>query len=186
MNLAALQQALGTGQWSQAERMLRPVASQAGAPAPMLYNYGKVLLELGRPSDAVRSLRKAVTQAPTHGNAWFELGRAALLAQDLHTAAEAFDKALRCDPQDIAARRNLGRVLLRLGRYHDACATWACLAGDEEADLALYRCAAETADPKADQMRQDLLANHPNRAAVIRTLVRVSRGAVPLDLRPKG
>jgi hypothetical protein len=31
-------------------------------------------------------------------------------------------------------------------------------------------------------MRRALLARHPDRAAVIRTLVRVSKGAIPLNL----
>jgi TPR repeat protein len=110
------------------------------------------------------------------------MGRAAIDTGDLATALEGFDRALTLDPSDGDARRNLGRVALRLGRYDIARAAWAGLPGDGEAALALYRVACETGDPDAPEMRRALLARHPDRAAVIRTLVRVSKGAIPLNL----
>lgn len=182
MDIAALQKALTTGDWAMAERLLAPAVSAPGAHPSLVYNYGKVLLEQGRGVEAAQALRRVVQAAPEHANAWFELGRAALLADDLAQAEEAFGKALALAPQDEDARRNLGRVALRRGDYALARQVWQALSGDDEAELALYRCAAELGLPEAAERRVALLRDHPNRAAVIRTLVRVSKGALPLNL----
>lgn len=127
-------------------------------------------------------LCRAVQLAPGHAAAWFELGRAAVAREDFATAMSGFSQALKLTPDDIDARRNLGRVTLRLGAYDAAYTAWAPLRGDPEADLALYRIAAETGDPNAKALRRALIEHHPNTAAVIKTLVRVSKGAIPLNL----
>lgn len=162
--------------------MLAPVALAADAHPSLIYNHGKVLLELARFDQALEQLRRAVQAAPRHDAAWFELGRAALEIEDLPTALDAFGMAWALVPGDVDARRNLGRVALRLGRYDVALKAWRGFAGDPEADLALYRIAAETGDPASAAMRAKLLAHHPDRAAVLRVLVRVSKGAIPLNL----
>lgn len=182
MDIAVLQKALAAGDWPTAERVLRPVAQASGAHPSMVYNYGKVLLELGRAAEAAACFTRVVQAAPDHANAWFELGRAALKDDDLARAEQAFSQALTLSPKDKDAMRNLGRVAMRRGHFEVAKDAWHALEGDEEADLALYRCAAELNLPEAAARRADLLARHPNRAAVIRTLVRVSKGAVPLNL----
>jgi tetratricopeptide (TPR) repeat protein len=182
MDIARLTQALRDGAWQDADRLLAAVTASARAHPSMLYNHGKVLMELGRMEQAAGMLRRTVQALPGHAAAWFELGRATLAREDFETAFEAFSRALELEPGDSDARRNLGRVALRLGRYSQARAAWGGLRGDDEAALALYRIAAETGDPSAARLRHDLLAHHPDRAQAIRTLVRVARGAIPLDL----
>ena len=182
MDIQRLQKALANGDWAGADVMLTPVTAGADAHPSLLYNHGKVLMELGRMQAAADLLNRAVQTAPGHAAAWFELGRAAVSQEDFATAFTGFSRALDLAPNDEDARRNLGRVALRLGRYDAARAAWAPLRGDAEADLALYRVASETGDPDAARQRRDLLAHHPDRAAVIRALVRVSKGAIPLSL----
>lgn len=182
MRLDMLNSALARRDWHGAEALLAPLTRPADAHPSLLYNRGKVLMELGRHADAVCCLRRAVTSAPKHAAAWFELGRAAVETGDLATALTGFDHARALDPSDPDTRRNLGRVALRLGQYDTARAAWAGLPDDAEAQLALYRIACETRGHAAPQMRRALLDTHPDRAAVIRTLVRVSKGAIPLTL----
>lgn len=182
MDIHRLQKALTQGDWAQADALLAPVTAKAEAHPSMLYNHGKVRMELGQMAAASELLHRTVRSAPGHAEAWFELGRAALLQEDFATAFTGFLHALELTPEDEDARRNLGRVALRLGKYGAAHTAWMPLRGDAEADLALYRIAAETGDPSAAQQRQALLACHPDRPAVIRTLVRVSKGAIPLTL----
>ena len=184
MTLQELHAALVTGDWQKAERLLAPQARRRGAHPSLLYNYGKVLIELGRAGEASAALRRLVAAEPGHGNAWFELGRAALMGEDFAAALEAFGQALSLAPGDEDARRNLGRVALRLGAWETAAEAWSPLEGDPEADIALYRLAAETGAGDAGARRAALLQSHPDRAAVIRALVRVSKGSAPLDLRP--
>lgn len=182
MDFQKLKTALERGDWVDADAVLAPATAAVDAHPSMLYNHGKVLMELGRLGAAADQLHRTVQAAPDHAAAWFELGRVALLQEDFTTAFNGFSQALDLTPDDMDARRNLGRVAIRLGAYRAAHAAWLPLRGDAEADLALYRIASETGDPSADRLRYDLLASHPNRAAVIRTLVRVSKGAIPLTL----
>lgn len=182
MDVQQLTTALAKGDWRAADRMLAPHTRQTRAHPSLLFNHGKVKLELARFHDAITLLQRCVEAAPTHAGAWFELARAALEVNAPDTALEGFEQALLLDPKDTDARRNLGRVALRLGRYDLAQHAWAPLAGDAEADLALYRIAAETRDPNAAKLRDALLRSHPNRAAVVRTLGRVAKGAMPLRL----
>lgn len=182
MELERLNSVLARSDWQGAEAILAPLTKAAGTHPSLLYNHGKVLLELGRHAESMACLHRAVSARPDHAAAWFELGRAAIGAGDLATAVTGFDRALTLDPSDMDARRNLGRVALRLGRYKAAYDAWAGLRDDPEARLALYRIACETGDREAPRLRRALLDTHPDRAAVLRTLVRVSKGAIPLTL----
>jgi tetratricopeptide (TPR) repeat protein len=182
MDLNRLNSCLSQGKWDEADALLAPVTQGADAHPSLLYNHGKVLIEMGRFGAAQALLERCTELAPDHAAAWFEMARAALAGEDFSTAFDGFARALALDPYDTDARCNLGRVALRTGRYKIAQEAWKEFAGDPEADLALYRVAAETGAPEAAEMRKELLATHPNRAAVIKTLVRVSKGAIPLNL----
>lgn len=180
MDTQSLQNALVAQDWEMAEELLSPYAEQAEAHASILYNYGKVLLELDRAEEASTAFLRAVRREPRHANAWFELGRAALATEAFSTAMEAFKKAAELMPNDPDSWRNLGRVALRLGAWDMAEIAWLKFANDPEADLALYRITAETGDPDAAERRAHLLCNHPDRQALLKTLARVSKGAIPL------
>lgn len=182
MDTQRLQNAIARQDWADANAILAPVTATDSAHPAMLYNHGKVLMELGQMQAATALLQRAVQHAPGHAAAWFELGRAAVSQEDFATAMSGFSRALELTPDDIDARRNLGRVSLRIGAYDTAYTAWSPLRGDPEADLALYRIAAETGDPNAKALRRALMESHPNPAAVIKTLVRVSKGAIPLNL----
>lgn len=184
MSLDKLPQMLIDADWVGAERLLAPLAAAPGAAPALVYNYGKVLFELGRYRDSADALAGVVLAAPDHQNAWFELGRATLILEDYGLSYDAFATAFSLDPSDADARRNLARVALRLGRWEVAREAWEIFEGDPEADLALYRVAAETGAADTAERRARLLSAHPHRAEVIHALVRVSKGSIPLDLRP--
>ena len=169
--------------WAKAAKVLeRAIASGMRHPS-LFYNLGKVHQETGRYDDAKEQFRRAVKLSSAHTNAWFELGRSAVETHDLEVALDAFGKARALDVKDRDTMRNLGRVALRLGEYDIARDAWTPLAGEDEADAALYRIAAETRSDEAEERRDWLLANTRNRAGAIQTLVRVSKGKVPLNLR---
>lgn len=54
---------------------------------------------------------------------------------------------------------------------------------DQEAEIALYRIAAETPTDDTAQRRAAMLEKHPNRQAAVTALVRTPKGARPRDLR---
>lgn len=183
MGLEKLAEILIAGDWAGAEALLEPLAVRPDAHPSLVYNWGKVLIELDRPGEAARALRRVVAADPTHVNGWFELGRAAVLREDYETAYDAFEQAHVIDPDDADATRNFARVALRLGCWDEARDAWEALLPDWEAEIALYRIATETRGLDAGQRRATLLETHPDRHAVVMALVRTSKGAIPLDLR---
>lgn len=52
----------------------------------------------------------AVKKAPRSARAWNNLGQAQAVAGDTPRARAAFQQALRLDPDDVTARRNLARL----------------------------------------------------------------------------
>ena len=172
---------LAAADWPGAERILKRAAQARGADPSVYYNLGRVLIEQGKWSAALVWLRRAVAARADYVLAWFELGRAAVETRDLELAFKAFQKALALDASDVDARRNLGRVALRLGRYDEARSAWASLAGECEADVALYRVAAEQSLGDVEARRIALRERH-GRAVYLRAIVRVSRGHIPMQL----
>lgn len=177
-----LSDALRQGDWARAETLLRPLAEAPGAPVAARFNLGKVLMEQGDFARAAAWLRRACDQAPDHAGAWFEQGRALLAQGDLAPAQAAFARALDLDGTDADARRNLGRIALRRGDWAAAARGFEG-AGDDEALIARYRIACETGQD-ARPLRDALLARPDLRPQVIKAMVRVAHGAVPLHLPP--
>ncbi len=177
----ALPALLASSDWGSAERLLRRAAQRAGAGADVFYNLALVLDRAGKGAQSGAWLLRAVARRPDYAAAWFELGRWRLDARDLWGARHAFACAGTLDPADADARRNLGRVALRLGRWDEAARTFAG-ADDAEARIARYRIAAETGED-ARPLLDRLLAGGAPRQAVLTAMTRTARGRIPLHLR---
>ena len=166
--------------WPAAEKVLRGAAKKKNAPADVYYNLAKVLEASGKAAQMRPWLERAVTAKPDYATAWFELGRCALAQLDLRLSLRAFDRACALDPKDPDARRNLGRIALRLGIWDKATA---CFAEDDdtEAQLARYRIASETGED-TQALRKALLVRPDDRPEVLKTLTRTAKGTIPLKL----
>ena len=171
---------LAAQDWEAAERLLRRLAKGKTAPPEVFYNLAKVLEAAGKPAQMAVWLRRAVALNPRYAIAWFELGRAALNANDLEQAYGAFQRAVDLDDKDADAQRNLGRIALRLGQWDKALM---CLADqpDVEAEIALYRIKGEKGEPDK-ALRDRLLQDHSWRPEVIKMLTRTAKGSLPLRL----
>ncbi len=180
----SLQRALAAANWPAAETMLRRAARHRDAPASVFYNLGQVLARLGRAGQSGPWYRKAVAADPRHADAWCEY--AAWLAGRGETgpALAAWQRAVALRPDHRATLRGRARLALRAGLWTEARATWQALAGDGdatgEAALALLRIALETGDPEATARRCRLVARPELRPALLKTITRTARGAVPL------
>ncbi|CUH67341.1 hypothetical protein TG4357_02950 [Thalassovita gelatinovora] len=97
MDVTALQNALATGDWALAESILAPVAAEKNAHPSLLYNYGKVLLELRRIN--------AWLLSPNDLDACRNLGRVAIRCGN-YSAAKAGWNALAGDEEDDIANRH--------------------------------------------------------------------------------
>jgi len=92
-----------------------------------------IYMRLGRYDDAVKARRNAARLLGATAERWSYLGEA-LVAQEngvvTGAAKEAFDNALKLDPQDIAARFYGGLAAEQDGRKDDATRIWKALAAD--------------------------------------------------------
>lgn len=176
-SLAAL---VSAQDWPAAELLLRRLA-KGKAPAPdVFYNLAKVLEAAGKSGQMKHWLERAVAANPRYGIAWFELGRAALEHGALDAAQAAFQQSVNLMPADLDAKRNLGRIALRIGDWNKATDCFAPQS-DKEAQLAHYRIAAETGNP-TKELRDALLAQRAWRPEVIKTLTRTAKGSIPLRI----
>jgi tetratricopeptide (TPR) repeat protein len=88
--------------------------------------FGLAFIEYGRGEhvSAQRRLRLATRVAPTHLDGWMLLGETSLALEDAATAREAFERALRLQPGNVAARIGLGWASLLQRRPAEAAALW--------------------------------------------------------------
>lgn len=78
---------------------------------------GASLLALGKVSDAIRELERAVTLAPEEPRARFELGRAYMRGNQPLKAAEQFQVARRVAPQNSEYAYQLGMAYLNVAQW---------------------------------------------------------------------
>jgi len=170
--------------WPAAERLLRRAAKDRDAPAAVFYNLAKVLEHAGKPAQCRTWLKRAVAVDPRHGDAWFELGRAAIAAGDLTEALTAFRHAARLAPEDADAWRNLGQVALRLGDWQTARTAWGRLGCSPEADpeavAGLYRAEAELGLTNLARAAA-LIADRPGPQS-LKALTGTAKGHLPFRL----
>lgn len=183
MSIDKLNHYLATKNWPKAAAVLAPIAKDPRVHPSMLYNYGKVLMELQDWQGAIKAFRRCLKRQKDHVNAQFELGRCLIEVQDYEPALTCFRDVVSRAPSDLDAWRNIGRITMTLGHWEEAQSAWARLSEDDpEAALALYRVSAELGLPDMEKRQAELLATHPNRVAVLQALVRVSQGSLPLTL----
>ena len=168
---------LAAEDWDGAERLLRRAAKARTAPAEVHYNLAKVLMENGKAAQAGQWFRRAVAARPDYAAAWFEMGRWALVADDLPLAFRAFQKASKLAPADRDARISLGRIALRCGQWDVARRAWDGVEGTE-ALQARYRIAAETGDETGTLLERLLSADLP-RPQSLTTITRTAKGRIP-------
>lgn len=94
---------------------------------------GVALLQAGEREKAIRYLRRVIELDPGYEEAYYNLGTA-LRDEDPAAAYAAFEKTLDLDPSFGGARREMGYVLLKLGRMDDAEEQLAKAIADEPND----------------------------------------------------
>lgn len=116
---------LGLSAWKSGDRgraeqaLLRAVELDSGN-VKVRTNLGRVLLEQGRPEDALPHLEKAVELAPESFEVWRVLGNVKSELGRSEEAIEAYRQALIRNEKDSWSMNNYGLVLIKLGRYEEA------------------------------------------------------------------
>ncbi len=108
--LAAAQAAHRAGAFDLAEAGYRDVLGRDRHVMSALSGLGVLLVETGRPHEAIPPLSRWVQFAPD-GDAWFTLGSARAASGDLTGAKAAWRTAIRIQPGHLGAWNNLGGLL---------------------------------------------------------------------------
>lgn len=113
---------LAAGRYAQSESVFRDLVA-AGDPLPLGHvGLAQVLLRTGRAAEAATELAEAEKkQGPKFLLSYFR-GLALARAAKSEEALAAFQQAVRLDPENAEAHRNLGKTQLTLGHVHEAIA----------------------------------------------------------------
>ncbi len=103
---------LKRGHYREAEPLLQSLHARFPDDQDVLFNYGMMLSDQGRLDAACRLLEHLVELAPGHSHGWTALGVARSRRRDAPAALEAFQTALRLDPENAYAMRNTGALLM--------------------------------------------------------------------------
>jgi predicted Zn-dependent protease len=116
---------LGLSAWkagnaTRAEEALRRAIALDSTHVKSRLNLGRVLIESGRPDDALVELEAAIGLEPTRGETYRLIGRAHDERDDVEAAIEAYRRAIVLDSTDVWAMNNLGVLFVQLDRHEEA------------------------------------------------------------------
>lgn len=111
---------LNDGKLTTALPMLWTLVQQDPSDADNLYHLGVVYSELHQFDKASATLEQLVEIAPDHVHGLTALGVAEINSGNLLIAEEWLRKAIKFDPKNQWALRNLGACLMKQDRYQDA------------------------------------------------------------------
>jgi len=149
------------GQWHAYYRVRRmQVRETPDAPLPRL-GLAQLWLSAGQPERAAHELDLLLERAPDFCPAWFHLGEARRMQNDLAAALAAYDAAVACDEDEVLARNNRAVIARMQGRTADARADFEWIvASRHESDprvlsahLELARLLLASGDPAAARAR---------------------------------
>ena len=83
-------------------------------------NLSRVLLEIGRPVEALTHVEKGLAIDSTSGEVWRLVGRVQGQLGNVEPALTAYRKAISLDEKDVWAMNNMGLILIDAGRFEEA------------------------------------------------------------------
>lgn len=109
-----------TGHREEAERAFTAALRLDPAHLKSELNLTRVLLELGRPVEALEHVEKGVAMDSTSPEVWRLVGRVKAELRQVEPALEAYRKAVVLDELDVWAMNNMGLLLIETGRFKEA------------------------------------------------------------------
>jgi predicted Zn-dependent protease len=116
---------LGLSSWKAgdrvgAEQALRKAIELDSTHVRSRLNLSRVLLEVGRPEEALEQLTLVRQSDPTLGEVHRLIGRTHDARGEVEEAIAAYRRAIVLDTRDVWAMNNLGVLLVQQGRAHEA------------------------------------------------------------------
>ena len=117
---AAAVTATQLGHWRDSLALYRHTLAVTRDNFLIMNNYGAALNDAGKPEEAIAVLEQAIATAPTHAEAYYNLGRIAQVTrQDYEAAGALYARALQLKPDYADALINLGGLLNTAGRFRE-------------------------------------------------------------------
>jgi protein O-mannosyl-transferase len=143
-------------------------------------NYGRLLADRGRVSEAIPYFKRAADLKPDYSDPWNNLGVSALRQGNSEQAVSYFAKALEITPMHVAANMNMGDALMEVGRSGEAVPYYeSALRGHSDLPNVMSRLAwilAAHPDPqvrnggRAVEIAERLCATAPDNPGYLNTL----------------
>lgn len=109
-----------SGDRGRAEEALGRAVELNGESVKIRTNLGRVLLEQGRPAEALPHLEAAIDLAPESHEVWRVLGNAYGQMGRSDDAIASYREAIMLNEEDAWSMNNYGLVLIQLGRFEEA------------------------------------------------------------------
>ena len=194
---------LGSGQWSEADRLAREVLSTDPGNAEACFITGVAALERRDLAEAITALKRAVERDAAKSEHWVHLARALSVAQRTSDAIAAAEHAAKLRPSDALSLDTLGVIFSR-AEQHEKAVPWFAQAVQLRPDNAAFKFnlasslkflgrfseaeiaydACIEADPrfwKAYPARSQLLRQTPQRNHVEYLRQRIAQPALPAE-----
>jgi len=107
-------------EYEYAEQSFEKALALAPNHVKSLLNLGRVLLDTGRPGEALVRIENAIELDPGSGVAWRLKGRALSQSGDSDGAIEAYRRAITIDDRDAWAMNNLALILIDREEFEEA------------------------------------------------------------------
>jgi len=137
--------------WDKVDEHYRAAVAQAPGLVEVHYNYALALQQQKRSAEAQQALARVLALSPHHAPAQNALGALLELEGRLDDAAEQYRLATVNQADFQAARFNLGRVLVELGRPREAVAQFEQILGTEDEQTPLHLYALAVAESRAGE-----------------------------------
>jgi tetratricopeptide (TPR) repeat protein len=136
-------------EWAKVDAHFQKAVSLAPGLVEAHYNHALALQQQERTAEAEAALGRVLELSPHHAPAQNALGAIYELAGKLEQAADMYRRAAGNQADFRAARFNLGRVLVDLGRAGEAAREFAQLLAPEDEQSALYLYALAVAEARS-------------------------------------
>jgi|ERR1035437_3225785 Tfp pilus assembly protein PilF len=104
-----------SGRFEETKGVFESILLEDPRNPEVLYNLGMCFTELGHPDKAIVVLKKSLEYDPKYSNSYVALGYAYSKTNDSESARKYFLDALRLDPDNSYAMRNLGGLFGKNG-----------------------------------------------------------------------
>jgi tetratricopeptide (TPR) repeat protein len=167
---------LQTGEAESAEAICAGALDQHPEDANFLCLSARALLKLGRFAEGNTRIERALSIFPEFQRAHEVRGELLLAQGELPAAAEAFQQAMKLDPERQQTRMKLGQVFMHMGRVEEARALKGELMEFSQDNKDIAKAAELEKEEKfaeAEKIYRRILSRHPDNVSAMRLWARL-------------